>query len=366
LHWAVLWAGVVACAHPVNVPVVELVASPSVQATSEGTLLEECSVVGTGERTTYGQEKPEFDVFASIDGRAAAFVIAAPSRTHVTWSHFPTRINGRHGRARVELGGQEHLRFTGYARLQGRTFSVRARMYAEPGHLWARAGAPVEMLAVDGGVAVARVRTSFVSPKELLIRGACKAVVYEPEEPQHAAIEARKDVENVLNAGVSLDLFASGRDPKPFTTIITEGAQTLSLDVIERHGGFVRVAVDIGDIGFDAWVRSSEVTDDLGATGIGLDGFGMSSHCGGIGTVEQGVIARDTPLFLGTSQSRNGEEPVALASAVVEKNAVVYFWSSDETTVDDKVMVPFTFADAMITSAGEARFWIAKDAIVVK
>ncbi len=351
-----------ACAHTANVPSVDITALPGAPAQTDGTLLDECRIVGTGERVTPGKEQPDFDVFASLAARRAAFIIAGPAQTHVTWSHFPARIDEAHGRARVELGGQEHIRFTGYALLRGRTFSAMQRLYAEglapserqEGHLWARAGAPVEMLAVEGGAIVAEVGTPFVSPKELIVRGACSAIVYEPEESKHPVAKARTSDESVLNSGVGLDLFASPEEPRPFTTITTEEAELLVMDVIERRGRFVRVAIDIDDVGFDAWVPSSEVTADVGARGIGLSGFGTSSRCGGMGNVQEGVIRRDTPLFVGPS-------PALLASAVVEKNADVYLSTSEETTVDDKVVVPFTFTDGMLIPPNDARFWVAKD-----
>jgi len=110
----------------------------------------------------------------------------------VTWSHFPARVDEAHGRARIELGGQEHLRFTGYALLKGRTFSTRQRMVAEHGHIWARAGAPVEMLAVEGGIAVVEVGTPSYLPRSLRVRGACGALAYEPEEPDHPPTKPRQ------------------------------------------------------------------------------------------------------------------------------------------------------------------------------
>jgi hypothetical protein len=328
-----------------------------VQTASEGTLLDECRIVGTGERSTYSKEQPELDVFGSLEARTAAFVIAAPQRAHVTWSHFPARVDA-HGRARVELGGQEHIRWSGYALLKGRTFSTRQRMVAEHGHIWARAGAPVEMLAVEEGVAIVEVGTPFVSPKELRVRGACSALAYEPEEPEHPTPKPRQSDEVVVSQDVALDLFASPSDPRPFTTITTEDAHGIAMDVMEKQGGFMRVAADIDDVGFDAWVRTSDVTGEDVGTGIGLSGFGTSSRCGGSGIVQEGVIRRDTPLFVGVV-------PAALAAAVVEKNADVYFWSSDEI-MDDKALVSFVFADAMITPSGDARFWVAKDDVAPK
>jgi len=131
------------------------------------------------------------------------------------------------------------------------------------------------------------------------------------------------------------------------------------MDVMEKQSGFMRVAADIDNVGFDAWVRASDVTGERLRNGHRAERFWDLFSLWRYGRGQEGVIHRDTPLFVGVV-------PAPLASAVVEKNAHVYLWTSDEVTVDDKVLVSFSFADGMITPWGDARFWVAKDDVVPK
>jgi hypothetical protein len=345
-------APVVSAVHVAPLPVAP---APTVDAT----LLGECRVEGTGERwaPTLQREVPQFDVFAKHESRAPAFVIAQPGMAHVVWTHFP-HLGERNGRARVALGGQKHVRFEGYASLEGRTFSTSKRMFAEPGHLWARAGAPIEMLAAEGDIAIARVETPFVAPKTLTLRGPCDVVAYVPEEPDHATPGERKSIGSAQNRTASFDLFASPSS-QPFTTITLEGDHDLMFDVMDRRDGFVRVEAETGDVGFDAWMRAADV-DENDVGGIGLGGFGTSGRCGGAFSSLHGVLVRDAQLFVGEAT------PVTISGAFVEKDAEIRYTSGDERTVDGHVMIAFDFEDYMIRAPEDARMWVAKDAVQSK
>src|SRR5206468_4280898 len=93
------------------------------------------------------------DVFASREARAPSLFVAQPGAVAVTWSHFPAPSDHKR-RAQVGLGGQKHVRFDGWSPLEGRTFTAEKRLFAEPGRLWARVGAPVAMERKDGFVRV--------------------------------------------------------------------------------------------------------------------------------------------------------------------------------------------------------------------
>ncbi len=316
--------------------------------------------MGTGERHAYYEsDVAEFEVFATREAREPAFLVEHTSVVNVTWSRFP-QVGERNGRASVGFGGQQHIRFEGWASLGGRTFSAAKKMYAEPGHLWARAGAPIEMLGADADVAIARVETMFVAPKTLTLRGPCDSVVYVPQEPDHEhdqepAIESKG---SVVNTTTSLPLYASPF-AQPFVTITVENKKSLMLDVLDRRDGFVRVRGSEGDVGFDAWVRAGDVDESDEGT-IGMHGFGTSSHCGGGYSYERGVVVRDAQLFV-------GKTPTRLAGAVVEKDAEVRFFSNgEEATVDGHVVMAFDFEDFDIRAPEDAHLWIAKDAVARK
>jgi hypothetical protein len=320
----------------------------------EETLLGECRITGTGERAHWSEdsESKSFDVFASREARSPSLVISHPGAVAVAWSHFPSPADHKH-RAQVGLGGQKHIRFDGWSSLEGRTFTAQKRLFAEPGHLWARVGAPVAMLGAEGRVAVARVDTPFVSPKTLVVRGGCDGVSYQPDEPERASPPERKSLATGTNRSKALPLFAEPTG-NPFTTLTFEADYTLSLDVMERKDGFVRVMGEAEDIGFDAWVRAGDVEEDAMA-GIGLHGFGTSG-CGGVGSSEHGLVKRDTTLFVGA-------KPVALAGAVVERDAEIRYQRNDEMTIDGRTYIAFDFEDFTIMAAEDGRMWIAKDAV---
>ena len=339
-----------------EVPVISVVALPGAPATPvEATLLGECRIVGAGERLHFWSETGEvkrFDVFASTETRDPSLVLARPAAVAVTWSHFPSPSDRRR-RAQVGLGGQKHVRFDGWSSLEGRTFTAQKRLFAEPGHLWARVGAPVAMIGAEGRVAVARVATPFLSPQALTVRGGCDGVSYQPDEPERASPPERKVLASATNRSKSLPLFASPSS-QSFTTLVFDADYSLALDVIDRRDGFVRVVGEAEDIGLDAWVRAADVDEDA-MGGIGLHGFGSSS-CGGATSAQHGVVQRDTQLFV-------GQTPVALAGAVVEKDAEIRYQRGDETTIDGRTFLAFDFEDFAITAPDEKRMWIAKDAV---
>lgn len=318
----------------------------------------ECRIVGTGERRTYGEDAYfDFEVFATRDARAASFLVAAPAAVHVTWSRFP-QAGEREARAGVMFGGQKRIRFEGWASLHGRTFSVAKPMYAEPGHLWARAGAPIEMLGADADVAIARVATPFVAPKTITLRGPCESVVYTPQAPEHGEPTQIVSKGTVVNRGVTLPLFAS-TSSQPFTTITLENKHELMMDVIDRRDAFVRVHAVDGEIELDAWVRALDVDESDEGT-IGLGGFGTSSHCGGSASYQRGVVVRDAQLFVGKTPSR-------LVGAFVEKDAEVRFYTGgEEATVDGHVVMAFDLDDGTFRAPDDSHFWIAKDAVARK
>jgi hypothetical protein len=334
------------------VSVAALPASPTTPV--DETLLGECRVVGTGERAHWGgdHEYVRFDVFPSRESRDAALVIAQPEAVAVTWSHFPSPSDHKR-RAEVGLGGQKHVRFDGWSTLAGRTFTAEKRLFAEPGHLWARTGSPIEMLGAEGRVAVARVATPFASPTSLVVRGGCDGVAYSPEEPERTTPE-RKALTTATTRTHTLALFTAPSG-QAFTTLAFEEDFTLGLDVMARKDGFVRVVGEAEDIGLDAWVRAGDIEEDA-IGGLGLHGFGTSG-CGGVTmSVEHGVVKRDTALFV-------GKTPIPIAGAVVEKDAEIRFQRGDETTVGGRTYVAFDFEDFEITAPDEQRMWIAKDLI---
>ncbi len=343
----------VACggAIPAVVTVAPLPSAPI--GVSDAVTFGDCRIEGTGDRARNdGEEENAFDVFSTRRGRETMFVIAEPGEVHVAWSQFPAA--SQDDRARIEIGGQNHIRYTGFAALTGRTFSLTKRFAAEPGHMWARAGAPVEMIAYENGTAIARAFTELVSPKTIAVRGACSAVAYVPNEPEHTPDEDRiETIGSAVARDTMVDLH-TGPSGKPFITIHLQPDDGMAFDVIERTHDFTRVRATTGDIEIDAWVPKAQLDEDAarGAHGYGLSG---SSSCGG-GSANRGTIAHDTPLLIGA-------KPKPLAGAFVEKDAEVYMDVSSEEAFEDHVYVPFTFVDRMIEAPNDSHLWVVKDAI---
>ncbi len=245
------------------------------------------------------------------------------------------------------------MRFAGWSELRGRTFSAKRRMYAERGHLWARAGAPIRMAAVEDGVAIATVATPYASPRTLSVRGGCEAIAYDAAPPENEA-PGRGGVDTVVNRNVAINLYASPGG-RPFVGLVFGASGAESLRVLARRDGFVRVTAEDGDVGFDAWVREGQTSEYVGyGSGSGY-GYG-SSHCGGRAWYERGTVTKDAPLFV-------GESPEGLPGAVVEKGATIAFRSRDAKTVGGAVLVPFDFDNRIITAPEGQQLWIAKDVI---
>lgn len=344
----VLFATSLACgAAATPVVTVTPLAIPSVEVARSAQ--DDCRIEGNGDRSGASDGENPFELFPTRRSHDAVLVLTEPAETHVAWNEFPGAQSD--DRARVEIGGQLHVRWAAYAALHGRIFSLTRRFAAEPNHLWARAGAPVEMIGYENGVAVARVETPFDAPKTLAVRGACNAIAYVPEEPDHEDPKSRDAIASASTIGATLDLYVSAEAETPFTTI-TLASPGLIVDVISRAKNFSRVHTIEGNVELDAWVKSSQISED--AVGYGSSsGFGSSS-CGGAGGTTV-TVARDAQLFVGVS-------PAMLAGAVVEQGAQIYVDAAVTLTVDRRELVPFTFVDGMVAAPDNSRMWIARNA----
>jgi len=329
---------------PADVPAVE--SRPSAPVT----LLGDCRVIGSGERRREGDDGAPFEVFGSNEARVPAFVIARPEHAHVVWSHFPARADDGRTRARVDLGGQEHVRYSGYADLYGRTFTITTRMDSVAGHLWARAGAPADVMAATaGGDVYVRVPAPFEAPRTIVVKGNCGALLYDPDVPDTAPNERAADV---VNASRSFELFASPTSARPFTTVTLAPEQLVSFQVFERRAGFVRVGADEGYVVIDAWVPASEVVQVSGRGVLRpLRPTPATFRFSGAAHVE-----RDTPLYV-------GDPPEALRGAVVERNASVLVDARWRTTIEGRAVVAFAFADGLVVAPEGSHLWIAEDAV---
>jgi hypothetical protein len=286
-------------------------------------------------------------VFAHRHTTDAVLVIADPDQVHLVWSELP----GTDGVARIDLGGQRHVRYAGYTHLAGRRFSITRRFASEPGHLWARAGAPVELVSFNRGVLEALVTTPFASPKTLTVRGSCDDVVYEPSD---VGLDPSKEVasrDRVAVHGTLLELYAAPSG-SPFVALHIDPDQPIELDVVERTELFLRVNATVGDVDIDAWASQDQLeADNVGGGGNNGSGAGLAIEPA---PNAMGTIVRDAPLFVGA-------KPVPLEGAYVENGARVYLYS--EETLDGQVYRSFGFMDRLITAPGNSRLWVAKDAI---
>jgi hypothetical protein len=309
----------------------------------------DCRIEGNGERPRDDAEAPLFSVLAHRHATDAVLVIADPGQVQLVWSELPGTTHD--GVARIELGGHEHVRYTGYTHLAGRRFSIKRRFASEPGHLWARAGAPVELVSFDDGVLEALVTTPFASPKTLTVRGSCDGVVYEPSELDVASKEV-ESLGRVAVRGTLLELYAAPSGA-PFVALHIDPNQPIELDIVERTELFLRVHATVGEVDIDAWAHKTQLEeDDVGGggsngTGTGLGTFDPASSA-------TGTIVRDAPLFVGA-------KPVPLEGAYVEKGARVYVYS--EVTINGQVYRSFGFVDGLITAPANSTLWVANDAI---
>lgn len=318
-------------------------------APTRATLLGDCRIAGSGERTRDdGAAAVPFIVFDANDAIEPAFVIAHPEHVRVVWTKFPLRADDGRTRARVEIGGQGHVRYAGFTNLYGRTFTTTKRMDSVRGHLWARATSPIEMMsATASGEIFARVSTPFEAPKTIVVRGNCADVVYAPE----LASRPPTLQTSAVNRASSLRLYASPTST-PFAMLVASDAG-IGFDVLERRADFVHVAAEEGHIGIDAWVQASDITDVSGRTRSGR--HTTIAPRLRIGGPARSRVLEDTPLFVGAS-------PTALAGAFVEKDAIVVH-DAQSVKVDGREVVAFSFEDLVITAPENRSLWIARDAL---
>jgi hypothetical protein len=324
--------------------------SSSASATVSKTLLD-CTIVGTGERRRDDGEEElyPFRVFDAEEAREHVFVIARPEIAHVTWWHFPQRA-GR-GRARVGLGDEAHIRYEGWADLWGRTFTTKARMDAVTGHLWARAGAPIDLMSARSGSLFGSVPTPFRAPKSIVVEGNCADVVYEPSP----TIEMKKQRHiTAINEGPSLQMFATPTSGHPFTTITPQFP--VYFEVLGRSGDFVHVTGDEGNVGFDAWVPASQTREHEVGTLGGRHTTRRPTIAVGGTTMH---VPRDTPLFVSTM----AESPTAVPGAIIERGAFIAYDLGQTMLVEGHTLVSFEFVDRFIVAPEGGRLWISKDVV---
>ena len=344
----------VACATP-SAPVT--VAAPPIapHAALRGTLLGGCTIEGDGERTRtrrneYDQDIP-FDLFPTRDASEPVLALADPAHAHVIWSHFPLPASdARFPRAEVELRGLG-IRYRGWANLYGRTFTATRRLDAEHGHVWAHAGAPLDVMSSsDDGVVFARVATRFDAPSSIVVEGTCADVRYEPDAP--ATRPARTSRSPVGNGKV-MHLFMTSDAGSPFTAIVA-APRTLDLDALARAGDRVHVAFDSGVIGFDAWVPASEI-DDAPAVLPGPPAEIATTAPPPRALPDQARVTRDAPVYI-------EDPPRLLAIATLEAGTTVMFDPASEVTVEGQALVAFELASGAVTAKYD-RMWTRKDAL---
>lgn len=298
-----------------------------------------CTIVGTGERPREGDAYP-FRIYESEDARLPVLVIDQPELAHVTWMHFPER---GHGRARLSIGGQSHVRFEGFAETYGRTFTITRRMESVAGHLWAHAGSPVDVISADAnGDVFVHVETPFKAPKTIVAQGNCSDLVYQPTFHERP----KKERPTGASSAKSFRLYAAPTTAHPFTTI--SPSSPVAFSIRERGGEFFHVTGDEGHIGFDAWVLASEIGEYTPSDEM-VSGH-LEGNRIGLALAPQKRVRRDTPLFV-------GDEPTPVRGAIVEAGATIV------THEEQGAFVAFEFSDGLIVAPEGEHLWIAKDVV---
>ncbi len=275
-----------------------------------------CVIVGDGERLSGAEDPPPFDLFTAADARAPALVVEGSSSVAIAWSELP-RYPGSNHRARVALGGQRLVRFTGWASLSGRGFQIRLRAFDRTGHLWATGGSRAEVLGAAGKEIVLRVATGFAEPSRLEVTTGCANVAYHPFNlPVTHDVDAPSTGLVVENRAARIALADAPKGPA-VASFVLPADTTLRLPVLEARSGWIRIAAEYQGIGFDGWVPGASMDQPMG---IGLGGISTSSHCGGVSSSTNPPlrVTADTPLY-------TGAEPAPLEGAVVESGALVRF-----------------------------------------
>ena len=347
----------VACGTPAASVAPITVAAPSAapRVASRGTLLGGCVIEGNGERPRprryESDEEVPFYLYPSADAHEPELAVTAPEVAHVVWSRFPTPGSDmRAPRPRVELAGQG-IRYGAWADLGGRTFTTTRKMESEHGHVFARAGAPVEIVSArDDGVVFVRVTTSFAAPSSVVVEGSCADLRYQPDAP---AMPAPRPSRTPATNRKAIRLFLDADAARPFTTIDAT-PESLDLDALERRGDRVHVTLDAQVVGFDAWVLASEIADHPPtAFPRALPPAAPAPRDASF--AQRARVLHDAPIFVGDS-------PTPLEGATLEANAEVAWDPTSEVQADGRALVVFELASGLVASTHE-RMWTTKDAL---
>lgn len=306
------------CARPLEVSVAspEPVRGQARRAQAEAG----CVVAGRG-----GADPRPIPLYLDRETGHGELVVALPARVAMRW-----HLEEDEPRVRVRLGGDGHVRGTFFADLAGPRFRLRERVKArEP--LWIEAGAAVEARADARGV-VAHRASGAVAPDRVEAVVDCKDLAYDPALalPPPAAPRGARDA---ALADVELPLSAAPGGPLVLALV----APTHALHVVDERDGFLRV-LGLGEgVGFLAWAPASALRVEERPRAPSVERVAAPAPEPPAEPEALVTVARDTPLYVGSS-------PAQLGAAVVEAGAVLRVLGARSD------LVRVAFADGALSS----------------
>jgi hypothetical protein len=233
--------------------------------------------------------------------------------------------------------------------LFGRIFQIADDASIIPDHAWVRGGAHVELLGQDGRGVYVGIRTFALPGRHLRGTTSCANVLYTPEP---LTMKDPPDGDAVALTGSTLHLRASPGGP---TLLDLQSNDNEEMSLVQRGQvtGFLHVVGTTGQLGFDGWVRDSEVssTTSGSAGSIGLHGFGTS----GRGSSMVRKVKIDAALRVGVAGHTRATQ------WMMEKGAVVYTGSNSPP--EEPGMIAVDFTDAWIIAPNNESFWIPETSL---
>lgn len=284
-------------------------------------------------------------------------IVHHPDRVAVAWTEFPPpsadEKTRRSRRARVELGDQDLLRFTGWAALDQIAFQLRSRVDINPGHLWLRAGAPVEILGWQHGELHIAAHYLADARGPTRTRTRCDDLVY----TNNTAPTTPDDRPSSLGARLypTVDDLPLAAAPDGCTVTQLHTRFGIDLHEIERRGDWVHVAGG-EHVAFDGWVRAAHVQ----RTPVKFDRDFITNPDDHDSCAIAANVDHDAPVRVGTAPRGSAIGQAEVRAAILLRGA-----PGGVTADDGAAWVAFEFSSRAIVAPERQSFWIRRTDITL-
>ena len=193
----------------------------------------------------------EFPLYTKRDATRAIAFMHHPQGIDAEWSEFPAPTDGPDRRARIATHGKHTLRFKGWAPLRGRGFILARRVDIHPGHIWVRAGSPVE---IDGEVDGRMHVVGYDEPFDAVT--SCDAIAWSKKSASRGDDDVRRTGGTPVYPLTDAFDLAAEPDGCPLASL----AWSHDVFAFEQRDGWAHVRGGGASYVFDGWAPLAQLT----------------------------------------------------------------------------------------------------------